>query len=92
MYGIYIIWCLCCVLINIFSGLIQIGDLMEPITSILVEKSKYLDRKFVISMLWLFIITPLAFYNKISELTFTSLLSAIGSYFFGLIVIIYSVL
>lgn len=73
------------------GDIIELGDIMQPVTSMLEAKVSWMNRKFVISMLWLFIIVPLALYDKTSELTFTSLLALVGSCFFSIVVVIYTV-
>lgn len=73
------------------GDIILLGDIMNPVTSMLEEKVSWMNRRFVISMLWLFFIVPLALYDKTSELTFTSLLALVGSCFFSIVVVIYTV-
>lgn len=74
------------------SYLIVIGDLMPQILNVFTENSWLLNRNFHITMMMLFIVTPLCFMKRLNSLRHASMIAISSVVYLCLLVIIHFIL
>lgn len=73
------------------SYCVVIGDILMPIVNRLHEDYEFIDRRFAITLFWLFCIVPLSILKNVDAITSYSMYAVLLLYYIIFMVVYYSV-